>query len=81
MDLTQVLKTLDNIKTKAFHRKVVQLTYLLCYTHRYEDICIQPVEYAEKIYRFAGLRMTNSMMKLIAKYTKVSSKFGLSYCA
>ena len=28
MDLTQVSKVLDNIKTKAFQRRVVQLTYL-----------------------------------------------------
>ena len=39
---------------------------------RYEDICLKPSEYAEQIYRFAGLRMTNEMKDWIVSNTEVS---------
>ena len=39
---------------------------------RYEDICLKRLEYAEQIYRFAGLRMTSEMKDWIVSNTEVS---------
>ena len=56
------------LKLRACSLVLINVTVLRL---RYEDVSTQPLEYAEKIYRFVGLHMTEYMKNWIINSTKV----------